>query len=425
MKTKILLMLVSSFLCIGNVCAQDVGPTKSDKIEGLTALNFPYMRGEKYLSDLSMVLICHLFNFDYTWKYFSSYGAEYVSSVPEMGIRKPRYNCSDEEIKHLVRNDMDAEYLDKKDVRDNLLSGKRPLIFMKSPLLEDEIMTAKKNGITVAYKPIGLDATLVINNKYNPVRDLTEEQVRQIYTGKVPNWKIVGGDSLKMNVAVDLDEDLTDIFYQQFIKEGDMVYEKRNEWTAIGAMFDGKRDRFPFYGLVISEDYGYIFYYQYIFRYVLFDRDWAPPAMKINGVSPTQESILDGSYPYSTNIYAAVNTGHPMAKKIYDYLTTAEGQQMLYDYGYIPLKKRTDGITDQPLPEVAPEIRYADGYLVARPMAVPQRIAVMDLNGKRLADVVVPAGVDRVAVTLQPGIYLVKVVPEKGRPAVIKITVTR
>ena len=40
---------------------------------------------------------------------------------------------------------------------------------------------------------IAIDGIAVITNKKNTVKDLTLEQVKDIYTGKITNWKEVGG----------------------------------------------------------------------------------------------------------------------------------------------------------------------------------------------------------------------------------------
>ena len=394
--------------------------TGSSKIEGLTGWNFPAVESEQWFYDVFEVMTCHLFNLQYSWY-----------TPQEWRFTGERFRVIDfspystEESKSLKANlYFQTDFYGEEYVRKDLMKGNIPLALLATPLSEEEMKAANDSGISVACKPIGLDATIFLNHQKNPVDDLTRLQIQKIFTGEYTQWSCVNGSDTFISSSVDGDKDNTAYFKQQFL-DGKELKNKYIWWYEDDP--DRETKRILFRRLYEKNDKGYVYCARYLFRALHFDNEWAR-IMKVDGVLPTQESILDGSYPYSMNIYVAVNTdtvAHPMANKIYDYLTTAEGQQMLYDYGYIPLKKRTDGIMDQPLPEVAPEIKYADGYLVARPMAVPQRIAVMDLNGKRIADVVVPAGVDRVAVTLQPGIYLVKVVPEKGRPAVIKIAVTQ
>lgn len=45
---------------------------------------------------------------------------------------------------------------------------------------------------------IGLDGFVFLINEQNPVKSLTLDQIRGIYTGKITNWKEVGGDDAKI-----------------------------------------------------------------------------------------------------------------------------------------------------------------------------------------------------------------------------------
>jgi phosphate transport system substrate-binding protein len=49
---------------------------------------------------------------------------------------------------------------------------------------------------------IGLAGTCVIVNSANPVKNLTKEQVRQIFAGDITNWKQVGGQDLAIKVFI-------------------------------------------------------------------------------------------------------------------------------------------------------------------------------------------------------------------------------
>ena len=51
-------------------------------------------------------------------------------------------------------------------------------------------------NVQLEQKPIGVDALVFIVNEDNPVTDLTQQQLRDIYAGKITNWKDVGGQDL-------------------------------------------------------------------------------------------------------------------------------------------------------------------------------------------------------------------------------------
>ncbi len=58
----------------------------------------------------------------------------------------------------------------------------------------EEIKQAEANGITPVEFVVARDAIAVIVNPENPVRQLTLQQISDIYSGKINNWTEVGGD---------------------------------------------------------------------------------------------------------------------------------------------------------------------------------------------------------------------------------------
>ena len=75
----------------------------------------------------------------------------------------------------------------------NLISGSADLIIVAREPSDDELDLAREKGVEIHYAPIALDAFVFIVNVRNPVRSLTIEQIRDIYTGKIPDWAEVGG----------------------------------------------------------------------------------------------------------------------------------------------------------------------------------------------------------------------------------------
>ncbi len=65
---------------------------------------------------------------------------------------------------------------------------------------EKEVDAAKKNGVTPNRITIAVDAIVPVVNPANPVAALTSAQLRDIYNGKVTNWKEVGGADGKIVV---------------------------------------------------------------------------------------------------------------------------------------------------------------------------------------------------------------------------------
>lgn len=81
-----------------------------------------------------------------------------------------------------------------------LMDGTTDIAMSSRALKMDEKL--KLNNAGKAYKEtiIAYDALAVIINPTNKVSKLTKEQIEGIYTGKIKNWKEVGGDDLKIIV---------------------------------------------------------------------------------------------------------------------------------------------------------------------------------------------------------------------------------
>ena len=66
-------------------------------------------------------------------------------------------------------------------------------IGLSSRALKDE------EKATLTETIVALDGIAIIVNPANPVSDLSVEQIAQIYTGEITNWKDVGGDDLEIS----------------------------------------------------------------------------------------------------------------------------------------------------------------------------------------------------------------------------------
>ena len=67
----------------------------------------------------------------------------------------------------------------------------RMLVVYEAPdYVKEELQEA---NVELEQKPIGVDALVFIVNEDNPVQALSQQQLRDIYAGKITNWKDVGG----------------------------------------------------------------------------------------------------------------------------------------------------------------------------------------------------------------------------------------
>lgn len=77
-----------------------------------------------------------------------------------------------------------------------LLAGKLSFAQSSRPLKESEILQAQKLGFTLKQIPIAIDGIAFYVNSQSPVSGLSLNQIRDIFTGKITNWKQLGGSNL-------------------------------------------------------------------------------------------------------------------------------------------------------------------------------------------------------------------------------------
>lgn len=207
------------------------------------------------------------------------------------------------------------------------------LIFVSEPS-DDILNRAKEAGVTFEMVGIGRDGFVFVINQDNPVDNLTIEQIQDIYTGKITNWKEVGG------------EDVEIIPYQREANSGSQNLMEKMVMKGIPMMDPPVEYRIEsMFGLIDSvaayeNSKAALGYSIYLYAKDQYVKD-SIKFLSINGVYPTDETIADGSYPLSKIVYAIFRADEPAdspVRQLVDWLRTDEGQVAVEAGGYVGLK---------------------------------------------------------------------------------------
>ena len=180
-------------------------------------------------------------------------------------------------------------------------------IGMSSRDLKDEEKSSGAKGTVIAY-----DGIAVITNTENKVKDLTLEQLKDIYTGKITNWKDVGGENGQIVVVSREDGSGTRDAFQE------IVGYKSEELVADATIADGSGN----IKTTVSGNKNAIGFVS--FSYV----DDSISALKVNGVEPTEELAKSGEYKLSRPFLLVTkdDTLTDEGQKVIDYILSDEGQ---------------------------------------------------------------------------------------------------
>lgn len=209
------------------------------------------------------------------------------------------------------------------------LAEKKTDIFFGAKPSQEQIDYAKSKRTTFKLIPIGSEAFVFFVHKDNPVDSLTIEQVKGIYSGKITNWKEVGGRNEEI------------VAFQRNEGSGSQSMLKR--FMGDTPIMEAPKDQINDWMVGIIEevaDYksrsGSIgFSFRYYVEGIIQNPDIKIVA--IDGVYPSIETIKNGSYPITTPLYAVTyyENKNPNVDALIEWILSEEGQYIIEQTGYV------------------------------------------------------------------------------------------
>ncbi len=255
-------------------------------------------------------------------------------------IARQFFDAKDEELgQYYIHNTTHYAYLgliDKTVQSVDMAAGKRPvsLIFVTAPSEEEKDYAAQK-GVELDIQPVALDGFVFITNKNNPVDSLTVGQIQDIYSGKITNWKEVGGNDEEI-VAYQREKNSGSqtAMEQLVMKDKPLIEPPKTLITEGMGMLIERVAEYQNDSCSI----GYTYYY---YMNNLYKNDDIK-IIAVNGVTPENHELISGNYPFSTAYYAVIRADEPQdstARRLRDYMLSQEGQRLVEQAGYCPVKE--------------------------------------------------------------------------------------
>lgn len=202
-----------------------------------------------------------------------------------------------------------------------LLAGSLSLAGSSRDLKEGEILQGVKT-VTIA-----LDGLSVAVNKKVGVTNLSKAQLASIFSGEITNWKEVGGKDAKIELIV---RDETSGTYASF-KE--IILDKAKKEISKNAIV--ARENGELATKIASTPYS-IGYLGMAFNHIV--EESGGSIVKIDNVTPSKSTILNGTYPISRKLYLVyLNTLEGVNKDFVNYVLSTKGQQIVQQNSFIPI----------------------------------------------------------------------------------------
>ena len=200
----------------------------------------------------------------------------------------------------------------------NAISGVSE-IGMSSRDLKEEERANGLNEVVIAY-----DGIVVVTHPSNKVKDLTMEQIKQIFTGEVTNWNELGGDDLEIVVVSREDGSGSRDAFQEIVEysSGELI---RNSIIASG---NGNIKT-----TVANNKHAVGFI---SFEYI----DDSISTIDINGVEATAENVLQEKYSLARPFLFVYKEGQltDAGQRFIDFILSEDGQLIAAEAGAIPVK---------------------------------------------------------------------------------------
>lgn len=187
---------------------------------------------------------------------------------------------------------------------------------------DKEVKSAVENGTYPVPFAIAMDALIPVVHPSNPVKDLSIEQLRKVYTGEISNWKDLGGDDAKIAVVGRDTSSGTYEVWDEKVMNKERVTPKALVVASNGAMVQTVANNKLALGYI---GVGYV--------------NETIKVLSVEGVAGSVKTVLDGEFPISRYLYMFTK-GWPQGDtlKFINFVLSDAGQEIVGKTGYVPLR---------------------------------------------------------------------------------------
>ena len=158
-------------------------------------------------------------------------------------------------------------------------------------------------------------------NPKNAVKSLTMEQLRDVFAGKITDWKELGGTASPIVVIGRDSSSGTYESFQELVMGKTRVSKRALLQASNGGVVQavaGNPNAIGYVGI------GYL--------------DRQTHGLTVNGVQPSFETAQNKTWPISRDLYLfTAGEASGAAKKLIDYMCGADGQKLVRESGFVPI----------------------------------------------------------------------------------------
>jgi phosphate transport system substrate-binding protein len=202
----------------------------------------------------------------------------------------------------------------------DLIRQRTEICAASRPLRPREVQHLARRHNTVGLTfTVAKEALSVYVHPENPVKNLTLQQLKLIFTGEIRNWNLVGGLNAPIFVLTRSPNSGTYLYFRRHILNEE-AYAPNARTLANTQAIVKTISESPY-----SIGYGGVAYGESFH-------------CKVNGVAPSHETIINDTYPITRYLYlVTTNSPKGTTKDFIDWVLSPDGQSLVAHAGYVPL----------------------------------------------------------------------------------------
>lgn len=203
-----------------------------------------------------------------------------------------------------------------------LRAGQCDIAAASRPVIEQEKELAVESGLEMNEQLLGSYSVAVVVNAGNAVANLTKEQVHGIFTGKITNWKDVGGADAEIHIYARDPISGTHLGFKEVAMNNDAYAAHPKLFTTYAGIVEA-----------VGKDAGGIGYSS-----INKANASRAKAVSIEGVEATTATVHSGKYPYARTLrfYTNKDKESAAAKEFIQFALATRGQEIVAEMGFTP-----------------------------------------------------------------------------------------
>jgi len=205
----------------------------------------------------------------------------------------------------------------------SLINGTCDIADMSRFMKDTEFKAAADKGVMPVAHVVAVDGIAVVVHPSNPVQNLTVDQVREIFTGKIKSWSEVGGPNKPIvRVSRDTNSGTYESFEELAMKKEKFAAE--TEYVGSNGAMRAKIQESPqaigYVGLGFADD--------------------TVKLVSVNGIVPDRASVASGRYAIARPLFMFTNGYPKLGTAQHAFVTlhlSKNGQEIIESIGFVPV----------------------------------------------------------------------------------------